>query len=93
MAHSDGSLAVVDFKTSNGIYDTHILQVAAYAKAYEEMNGTPVSRALVVRFDKKEPTFEVQELVDIDASFRAFQAALFLWRTLNNDVPLTRPCP
>ena len=94
VARGDGSLAVVDFKTSNGIYDTHILQVAAYAKAYEEMNGTPVSRALIVRFDKKEPTFEVQELVDIDASFRAFQAALFLWRTLNDDVPLTRrPSP
>ena len=32
----DGKLVVVDFKTSNGIFDTHIIQVAAYAKALEE---------------------------------------------------------
>jgi len=90
VARGDDSLAVVDFKTSNGIYETHILQVAAYAKAYEEMHGTPVSRAMIVRFDKKQPTFEVQQLVDIDASFRAFQAALFLWRTLNTGVAPTQ---
>eukprot|EP00937_MAST-01D_sp_MAST-1D-sp2_P006706 g6706.t1 len=85
LAEADGSVAVIDFKTSNGIYDSHLLQVAAYAKAYEEMTGRVVSEAYVVRFDKARPAFECQRVVDIDVAFNAFKAALYLFRALNAD--------
>ena len=83
----DGKLVVVDFKTSNGIFDTHIIQVAAYAKALEEQllaMGNPrekaeVKEAYVVRFSKFDNEYEVKRVANIDESFNAFKACLFLW--------------
>ena len=42
--HSDDSLVMLDFKTSNGVFNSHALQVVAYAKAYEEMTGETVDK-------------------------------------------------
>lgn len=39
----DGELYIVDLKTSKGIYDSHLAQVAAYAHAY----GKPVKAAIL----------------------------------------------
>ena len=83
----DGKLMVCDWKTSNAVYDSHIMQVAAYAKAAEEnllAAGCPpdqakVHRACVVRFEKGKPGYEVHEVENIDAAFAAFKAALYLF--------------
>ena len=83
IGRTDGSIAVVDFKTSNGIYDSHLLQVAAYAKAYEEMHNKRVSHGYVVRFDRNQPRFEAHAVADLDHAFNVFKAALFLFRALN----------
>eukprot|EP00947_MAST-08B_sp_MAST-8B-sp1_P002788 g2788.t1 len=79
----DGNAVVIDFKTSKQPYDTHAMQVAAYAHAVEEMTagrGHPVavSRAVVIRLDKDEPLYE-EHAVDLVHSFNAFKAALHLW--------------
>ncbi len=42
IAHHDGRMVALDWKTSNGIYPEYALQVAAYAKALEEMTGEEV---------------------------------------------------
>ena len=39
--------------------------------------------ATVVRFDKTTGVAEVKSVKDLDASFAAFKAALYLWRTSN----------
>ena len=83
----DGKLMVCDWKTSNAVYESHIMQVAAYAKAVEEnllSAGCPpdqakVHRACVVRFEKGKPGYEVHEVENIDAAFAAFKAALYLF--------------
>lgn len=83
----DGDLMVCDWKTSNSVHETHILQVAAYAKALEEQllaSGVPpsdakVKRACVVRFDKYKDAFDMHYLPDVDDAFRAFKSALYLW--------------
>ena len=83
----DGKLMVCDWKTSNGIYESHIIQTAAYAKAVEENllaagfspEESKVERACVVRFEKEKDGFEVQEVDNIDAAFGAFKAALYLF--------------
>ena len=83
----DGQLMVCDWKTSNAVYETHIIQVAAYAKAVEENllacgfspEESKVHRACVVRFDKEKEGFEVHEVENIDAAFGAFKAALYLF--------------
>ena len=87
IAEWHGVPSVVDFKTSNGIFDTHIIQVAAYAKALEEQLlaiGNPpekaeVKEAYVVRFSKFHNEYEVKRVANIDESFNAFKACLFLW--------------
>ena len=84
---ADGKLMVCDWKTSNAVYESHIIQVAAYAKAVEEnllaagfsAEDAKVERACVVRFDKEKNGFEVHDVDNIDAAFGAFKAALYLF--------------
>ncbi len=83
----DGKLMVCDWKTSNAVYESHVMQVAAYAKAVEENllaagcspEEAKVHRACVVRFEKGKPGFEVVDVEDIEAAFAAFKAALYLF--------------
>lgn len=77
-------LLVLDWKTSNRIYSEYALQVAAYAKAYEEMTGASVAHAWVVRFDKsaRKPP-QIKAVANIDQTFQAFVAAKTLWTYLN----------
>jgi hypothetical protein len=82
---ADGRIVLLDWKTSNAIYDEYALQVAAYAKAYEEMYGATVSEAWIVRFGKKDAKFEVKKLKDIEHSFLAFLAAHHLQQRLLKD--------
>jgi hypothetical protein len=86
MAYRGGKRVILDWKTSSGLYPEMALQVAAYAKAYEEMSGLAVDEAWVIRFAKKpdaKPLFEVRE-VDIEAGYRGFLAAQTLWQTLRD---------
>jgi hypothetical protein len=82
-----GDLVVLDFKTSGAVYDTHGIQAAAYAKALEEQllgHGVPpeqaqVKEAYIVRIEKHKPGYEVKRVDNIEESFNAFKAALYLW--------------
>jgi len=53
----DKMVDVVDWKTSNSTYADHLIQVAAYAKLYEEAEGVPVSGVHLCRFAKDAPAF------------------------------------
>ena len=86
VAYRDGKLTVLDWKTSNGIYPEYGLQVAAYAKALEEMTGEPVSEAWTVRLGRTGLDFESQRVVDLDRAFISFRAALYLWRALQGNL-------
>lgn len=48
---------IVDWKTSNGTYPDHLIQIAAYAKLYEEAEGATVSGVHLCRFAKDAPSF------------------------------------
>jgi hypothetical protein len=43
---------LVDFKSSSGVYDEHILQLASYVFAAEEMLGEDLEGGMIVRLDK-----------------------------------------
>lgn len=80
LAKRNGSLSVLDWKSSKGIYDTMALQVAAYAKAHEEINGTSISEAWIIRFPKMQPQegevlFEPKKVQNLDKRFAEFLAA------------------
>eukprot|EP00743_Colponemidia_sp_Colp-15_P003873 GILK01004180.1.p2 GENE.GILK01004180.1~~GILK01004180.1.p2 ORF type:complete len:315 (+),score=40.55 GILK01004180.1:36-947(+) len=78
-------LIAVDFKTSNSIRPEYALQVAAYAKAFEEMHNTKVHEGWLVRFSKDSPTYQLKKVKNLDQSFTAFLSALMLWRCFKSD--------
>jgi ATP-dependent exoDNAse (exonuclease V) beta subunit len=43
LAYREGELVALDWKTSKGLYPEYALQVAAYAKAIEEMTRQQVT--------------------------------------------------
>lgn len=75
-------LIVIDWKTSNKIYEEHAFQVAAYALGLEEMLGHrwPVSEAWVLRLGKDKPEFEAK--LAPKCSFNGFEGALTLFNGL-----------
>jgi ATP-dependent exoDNAse (exonuclease V) beta subunit len=86
VAYRNGQMVVIDWKTSNGLYREYALQVAAYAKALEEMTGEKVAEAWAVRFGKARPEFEARQVADLDSAFIAFRAALYLWKAMRGNV-------
>ena len=78
----NGRLALLDWKSSKGIYAEYSLQLAAYWKALSEMgHGTP-EIGMIVRLPKTEgDSFEVKELHagEVDGLFDVFLAVKKLW--------------
>jgi len=84
LAYVDDALAVVDWKSSNGVYPEYILQIAAYALAYKEETGADIRKAFLVRLGKDNGEFEAHELDarTLKRASGAFLSALNLWRQL-----------
>lgn len=84
--------AILDWKTSNGIYEEYALQVSAYAVAFEETFGVPVGEAHIVRFGKEKGDFEAKEISNLTVSYSAFHHASELsnlmkdWKHFKEDV-------
>jgi hypothetical protein len=85
----DGSLGILDVKSSKSVYDTHHLQVAAYMHAAR--NWAPIQWGKIVRVPKTsdETRIEVKDLGDMYGRkltegqlMEAFTAALTAWRVL-----------
>jgi len=75
-------LLLVDFKSSNGIYEEMRFQVAGYQIAWEEETGKKFDKRLILRFGKNDGEFEVFELNDDEKDKKAFLACLTLKRRL-----------
>ena len=94
---SDSRL-ILDWKTSKAIYPAHVMQVAAYCKAWEEMYGEKVMEAWICRFpknpqeevdgipDPKWVPFEARKIVDIDFAFSLFLNAKGLYDGLKQQL-------
>jgi hypothetical protein len=54
----NGKMVLGDFKTSNGIWPEYLMQVSAYAKAYEECTGNKIDGGYhILRFSKENGDF------------------------------------
>lgn len=85
LGRQDGEYVILDWKTSNGIYDEYALQVAAYAQAFYETYGIRCAKGYIVRFSKKLPvTFGVAQIADLEKSFDGFLAAQNLTNVLRS---------
>ena len=85
--NEDLQSVIIDYKTSNGIYDETALQVSAYANAVEYMHPERprIAEAWVVRFPKDGKTFEAKRVDDWRDKYRyGFQPALALWTMMQN---------
>ena len=81
-ANINGEYCVIDWKTSKAVYPEYHLQVAAYAKAAEDMYEDKVDATYILRCDKATGRFEAVRSTEIEENFRAFVAALTLYRRL-----------
>lgn len=75
---------VGDHKTSNGLWPEYGYQVAAYAKAIEQLSGIPVAECWGCRYPKAEPKlgeppFEAKRVANIEAAWQGFLGAKQLW--------------
>jgi ATP-dependent exoDNAse (exonuclease V) beta subunit len=70
---ADGSLLLVDWKTSNGTYPDHLVQAEGYRQALIWLMAEFDQRidAQVVRLGKSEPTFEVTEVPNLAGAWDA----------------------
>ena len=83
----NGALAVIDYKTSSGIYDEMALQCAAYVTAYNEMFKADVQEAYIAQFPK-DPSkkFQTKRVGHIPSVFEGgFVPALRLWHTMKQN--------
>lgn len=76
VAKEGKKLVLVDFKSSNGIYDEMRFQVAGYQIAYEEETGKKIDKTMIIKFGKDTGEFEAVELEDHNKDKKAFLAAL-----------------
>jgi hypothetical protein len=72
----DGKKAVIDFKTSSGIYDDMFLQTSAYAKAIEEEDNVKIEECWILRIPKDGSVFGTAKDINIDMNFRSFLGCL-----------------
>lgn len=76
LGYVNGKLSIIDFKTSSGIYDDMFVQVAAYANAVNEEDGTKIEDCYIVRVPKDGSEFEVQRDENLKLNFKSFLGCL-----------------
>ena len=76
-------LLLIDWKTSNGVYQEHKVQVAQYARSMAPYTGSPID-AMIVRLGKQELSFEVVEIEpgEYESLYRIWDAAFELYNAL-----------
>lgn len=89
LCNTSEGLAIIDFKTSKGVYPEHKMQLAAYRNAVNEMGHGPVDHAFILRLPKTttDPAFEAKlfDAKELDAAFEGFLGALRFWQWLMKD--------
>lgn len=78
---SEGRAILLDFKTSDRIYQSHLSQLAGYEQLWNEHHmERPIWRRAIVRIPKSDDgQFEVRWLSNVDAYWSLFKAQLALY--------------
>ncbi|HOM27377.1 MAG TPA: hypothetical protein PKV21_07720 [bacterium] len=77
----NGELSIIDFKTSNGIWDEYLLQVSAYLKAREEETKQDYKNVYIIRIGK-DGELETKKVNDKELKdcFKAFLGCLEVYK-------------
>lgn len=85
-------LTLVDFKTSNGLYDSYDFQVAAYATLFEEnFRRLPIRNLLLVRLDKTKGVHQIRQLTSWKRQWEVYVALLRLAKRIK-DISAWQEC-
>ena len=92
LCNYEKELTIMDWKTGSSVHEEAYLQMSAYAKAVEEMFGTPVKRAIIVHLPFEKPNkkgYRLHEIKEdeIDLYFDKFLAAKKLHDWKNKEKP------
>lgn len=70
----DGTLCLLDWKTSNAVHPDYVIQLAAYKQLWDENNPKyPITGGFyLARFSKDHPDFEVRYWSELEKPFDAF---------------------
>ena len=83
MAVIDGWISLVDFKTSNAIYESHFVQTAGYMIGFEEGSPVAFNKRFILRFPKDGKGCEALEIPTSYVQDRqTFLAALEFYKCL-----------
>lgn len=74
----DGSIAIVDYKSSNGLWPEYKIQVAAYIHAYEEAEGS-TPKGHLLQLGKEDGSFVHHALGDLSAEWEVFEHCLKIY--------------
>lgn len=94
IAEFEGELSVIDFKTSRRVKKadgilSYFMQVSFYAKAFEEMTGTPIRKGIVlIGVDDSEPqvfAIDPNDYVEHFKAVRETYSKLYEKDTLHNN--------
>ena len=82
----NGKRAIADWKTSNGLYPDHLIQVAAYRRLYEEnFPDKPITGGLhIFRFSKDTGDFHHHFFQELEEAEEAFLLCLRLYQIDKN---------
>jgi hypothetical protein len=92
LCNYDKELTIFDWKTGTSVHEEAYLQMSAYAKAIEEMFGTPVQKAIIVHIPFEKPNkkgYRLHEIgkEEIELYFKKFLSAKELHDWKNKEKP------
>jgi len=98
IGRKDNELLVADWKTSNQLYDTVGLQLAAYAQLYGENQGWTdeqvwqrIPHGLAVRIDKKTTYVQAKWYTDLKFYFDVFKSLLLPYQFVSHSGAWQKP--
>jgi hypothetical protein len=80
-------LSLVDWKTSNFLYVTYLMQAACYQHAHQEETGEKIEDRWIIRLGKDDAEFEpwhIEGEKDFYEDFHGFLCALALYKSVHN---------
>lgn len=102
----DGKIWLLDWKTSNAVHPSYMLQLAAYRQALLETKGIDIDKAGVCwlkaatrKHSEKKGVYQgegwqIKEASNLEESWEAFKHTQFLYRYLNPDIkPVNKVYP
>ncbi len=89
----DGKRSIIDFKSSKGLYDEYLYQIAFYRAAYEEETGMRIDQCILLKLGKEDGDFDTRTVDNDDdylADLLAFRGLLLAYNRIQERDAMAR---